>query len=361
MSIIKKPNGKYVVDIINENGIRIQRTFLRKTEAESFSATITRKKYEKKLVQNKLLTARYPILTSLGEYEISKKVLKPNSIKKYGGVISFIKDFVKANNIIYIDEFSPSMADKYYSLLIMERTVDMGNFKKNLKAKPKTVNFYLMTIREFFKREILKDHIQKSPFNHIKNLREERPRPEYYTKEEIKLFFSQPMKPEYYNAFKSFLLTGMRFGELANLKCADIDLDARLIYIRNKEGFTTKTENSIRMIPMSDELYSIISQVIKDKVDTDYVFTSPTGSKLRERSLLEVCKRVASNAGISSRVFLHKFRHTFATMLVQEDVPIETIKELLGHANISETLIYAHNKTTHRHHQVQILDDLFNN
>ena len=119
------------------------------------------------------------------------------------------------------------------------------------------------------------------------------------------------------------------------------------------------TENSVRLIPMSVELHSIISKLTVDRVDTEYVFTSPKGSKIRESSLLGVCKRVASRASINSRAFIHKFRHTFAKMLVHAYVPIETIKELLGHSSIVETENYVHNKTTHRHHQVNVLDQLF--
>lgn len=174
-----------------------------------------------------------------------------------------------------------------------------------------------------------------------------------------KSFFQQSMKIEYYNAFKAFLLTGMRFGELASLNCSDIDLENRLISVRNREGFTTKTDNAVREIPMGDELFNIVEQLVQNKSEKDFVFTSSTGEKLRERSLLVICKRVAKNAGITSRAFIHKFRHTFATMLVQWDVPLESIKELLGHSSIVETEVHAHNKTNHRHHQVRLLDNLF--
>ncbi|MEO8231493.1 MAG: tyrosine-type recombinase/integrase [Ignavibacteriota bacterium] len=359
MSIIKKPNGKYIVDIVNEHGKRVQRTFNKKSEADAYEASIKRNKYDTKLVHNKLIKARHLLEESIEEYRRSKQNLKPNSIKKYKTVIDFFKDFVNVNHLKYVDEFGPSKAEKFYQHLVAERELDKGNHKQIIKAKPKTINFYLATVRELFKREILKDHIQKNPFAHIKNLRVERPHPEYYTKEEIQLFFSQPMKVEYHNAFKAFLLTGTRFEELANLKVTDIDLNERTVNVCNKEGFTTKTENAVRVIPMSDELYDILLSIVNNAQQNDYVFKSPNGSKLRERSLLTVCKRVAKNAGITSRAFIHKFRHTFATMLVQSDVPLESIKELLGHSSVVETEIYAHNKTNHRHHQVRILDDLF--
>ncbi len=360
MSVIKKQNGKYVVDMLDERNKRIQRTFQKKTEAEAFSSALTRKKYERKLVNNQLLTARYSILTALDDFELTKKSLKPASIKKYAAVISFIRDFIQSNNINYIDEFTPAKADKFYRILIAERVVDLGNHKKTLKAKPKTVNFYLATIREFFKREILKDHILKSPFNHINNLKVEKAPPEYYTREEITSFFAQPMEPEYYNAFKAFLLTGMRFEELASRRTCDVNLREKLIYVRNNENFSVKTENAIREIPMSEELYSVVTQLLRDREEGDFLFVGPKGNRLRERSMLAVCKRIAKNAGIKSRAFIHKWRHTYCTMLVHEDVPIETISKLVGHSSITETMIYAHNKTDHRHHQVKVLDKLFN-
>lgn len=282
-----------------------------------------------------------------------------NKYKKYKAVIKFFRQFGEAINIKFLDEFKLEQAERFYNLLIAERELEKGNHKVILKAKPKTINFYITAVKELFKREILKDHIQRSPFAHIKNLKVDKPRPEYYTKEEIQAFFNQPMKKEYYNAFKAYLLTGMRFEELANIRVNDIDINEKTINVCNKEGFTTKTENSIRIIPMSDELFNIVSALVTEAVPNDYIFKSPNGGKLRERSLLEVCKRVAKKAGITSRAFIHKFRHTFATMLVQSDVPLETIKELLGHSSVVETEIYAHNKTNHRHHQVRILDNLF--
>lgn len=83
------------------------------------------------------------------------------------------------------------------------------------------------------------------------------------------------MKSEYFNAFKAYLLTGMRFEELANLKVNDIDLNEKTISVCNKEGFTAKTENAVRIIPMSDDLYNIVSALLKSSGPNEYVFRSP--------------------------------------------------------------------------------------
>ena len=76
---------------------------------------------------------------------------------------------------------------------------------------------------------------------------------------------------------------------------------------------------------------------------------------------IDVCKEVAKAADINSRAFLHKFRHTYATLLIQRGIPIESIKELLGHWSVIQTEAYAHNNTDHLLPQVSRLNKLLGN
>ncbi|MGB5895673.1 MAG: tyrosine-type recombinase/integrase [Ignavibacteriaceae bacterium] len=91
---------------------------------------------------------------------------------------------------------------------------------------------------------------------------------------------------------------------------------------------------------------------------TLYPFCSPMGKQLKERRMLEACKKVAENAGIESRAYLHKFRHTYATLLIHRGIPIESIKELLGHWSVVQTEAYVHNNTDHLLPQVSRLNKL---
>jgi integrase len=67
-----------------------------------------------------------------------------------------------------------------------------------------------------------------------------------------------------------------------------------------------------------------------------------------------------SAAGIQAAATLHKFRHTYATLLILRGVPIQNIKELLGHSSVVQTEIYAHNKSDHSYPDVSKLDNLLN-
>ncbi len=358
MAIKQKKNGKYLVDARDEYGTRIQRTFKTKTDARAFEGDLYKKKYELLLVKSSLRETRYPFEQALDDFLLTKSELRKTSIKKYTHFVKQLKLFASAIGIAYVDEFTPDHGTLFYNELVKEKLDPTGNTKRMLKPKPKTVNFFIQSARSFFNQELIKDHIKKNPLLHIKALKVEKPKPEFYTVDELKIFFQQEMPDAYRNAFLGLLLTGMRFGELANLTWKDVDFQKRLLFVRSKENFRTKTHNSERAIPMIDDLYKLLMHIFNNKVSTLYPFCSPMGKQLRERKTLAVCKKIAEDAGITSRAFLHKFRHTYATLLIQLGTPIESIKELLGHWSVIQTEAYAHNNTDHLLPQASRLNKL---
>ena len=75
MAIKLKSNGKYLVDVRDEQGVRIQRTFKNKSDAKAFEGDIYRNKYESLLVKNKLRESRYPIGKALDDYLHGKQTV----------------------------------------------------------------------------------------------------------------------------------------------------------------------------------------------------------------------------------------------------------------------------------------------
>lgn len=358
MAIKQKSNSMYLVNIRDISGKRLKRTFRTKKEAEVFESSIKIKKYDNRLVRNGVKRHRYLFDQAATDFLMTKSELRESSRKKYLYVITELKKFAATLNINYVDEFLPDHATLLFNELIREKDTIRGKKRIKVKAKPKTVNFFLATAKALFQQEYIKDHIQRNPMLHIKNLRVEKSKPEYYTQDELNLFFSQQMDNTNRLAFMGLLFTGMRFAELANITWQDIDFEKRLFFIRPKENFKTKTFNSERAIPMNQIMYDLLRNYYPLRLSEIYVFTSPRGFQLRERRLLESCKAIASTAGIKSNSFLHKFRHTYATMLIHKGVKIQSIKELLGHWSIIETERYAHNKSDHLHQEVSNLDRL---
>jgi integrase/recombinase XerD len=358
MGIKLKPNGGYLVDIRDEFNTRKEKTFKTKAEAKAYEATIEKKKYDNKLIASNLQSKRYILEKELEHFELTKSDLRPGSKKRYKYIISQIRDFAQGIGVTYLDEFTPDNASLFKEILMKEKIDPKGNTKKVLRAKPKTINFFLSTMKAFFQQEFIKGHISKNPMIHIKNVKVEKQKADYYKVPELKAFFAQPMDIAYRQTFMGLLLTGMRFSEMANLKWSSVNLTSRTIYVHSDGDFITKTHNGERIIPIGVDLFRLLRSMEKSKTKNELVFYSPKGNKVRERSLLWKCKSIATDAGITGKANLHKFRHTFATLLILNGVSIQNIKELLGHASIAQTEIYAHNKSDHLHPDVARLDHL---
>ena len=100
-----------------------------------------------------------------------------------------------------------------------------------------------------------------------------------------------------------------------------------------------KPKSTGRTIPISDGLVTVLDRRPRT---SNLVFPDPDSSGLWHVRTIFYVKRCAEHAKIQKRVHPHTFRHTFATQLRRKGVPLETIKELLGHADFRHTLIYAH-------------------
>lgn len=356
MAVRKNKHGTYTVDTYNVDNRKIRRNFKLKSDATAFETKSKNEKREMMLVKAALRKPEVVFPEALDEFLNTKLQLQPKTVGKYSFIIQQFKSFVDSQELEYVSEFTPDHATR----LILELTKGkvVPGTQEVVYSKPKTVNGFLAVIRAFFNEEVLKDHILKNPMRHINNLKVEKAKPEYYTEEELKLFFIQEMDQAYRLAFRGLLYTGMRIEELANIHWEDVDFEKRLITVRRKPGFKPKTSNSERSIPIAQPLYDDLVKAQQNKKSDTYVFTSVDASKVRERTLLDVCKRISRNAGIISRAFLHKFRHTFATHLVRNRVPLERVQKLLGHASITETLIYAHLIPSDMHDDVSVLNVL---
>ena len=129
--------------------------------------------------------------------------------------------------------------------------------------------------------------------------------------------------------------TGIRRGELFNLRWRDIDLKAKKLRVWPYEGFVPKGKEP-RSIPINSEALKALRSLKKKGGDSEYVFRPFNNLHTLRRQFTNLAK------GIGLKGTLHDLRHTFASHLAMAGIPIPVIKELLGHSDISTTMIYAH-------------------
>lgn len=124
--------------------------------------------------------------------------------------------------------------------------------------------------------------------------------------------------------------TGLRRGELLALKWIDIDFKQKHLTV---EGGNAKSGDT-RHLPMNSEVLDVLKRWREQRTDEVRVFPIDTGFKSAWGALLERAKITTFR--------WHDQRHHFASRLVQAGVPLNTVRELLGHGSMAMTLRYAH-------------------
>lgn len=135
-----------------------------------------------------------------------------------------------------------------------------------------------------------------------------------------------------------FYQTGMRLNELINLKETDVnEQNIKVLGKRNKE----------RLIPISTDLFNQIQEFIIQKFqvvgETNFLLVLINGNKLYPTFVYRKINSYLSRVTNLDKKSPHVLRHTFATHMLNRGSGLETLKDLLGHANLAATQVYTHN------------------
>ena len=135
--------------------------------------------------------------------------------------------------------------------------------------------------------------------------------------------------------------TGVRVGELVNIKVKDIDLGRRNIIILgkgNKERFVTYGEYCEDIL----KRYLKDGYILLNKNNLDYLFLNNNGGNLTERGVRYILDELIKKTSINKKISPHMIRHSFATHLLNEGCDLLTVQKLLGHESIKATQVYTH-------------------
>lgn len=134
------------------------------------------------------------------------------------------------------------------------------------------------------------------------------------------------------------LSTGLRISELCQLKLTDFNLSSRTLSILGKG----KKERLIYI--GNDQTYQFLLEYINrySHLMNPYIFYGNKSSFLSEQSVRLILKTITAKLNLNKIITPHMFRHSFATMLLDNDVDIRYIQQILGHSSIAVTQIYTH-------------------
>lgn len=204
------------------------------------------------------------------------------------------------------------------------------------KDKPKlseeTINKYMIRVNQFFNYCLENDYLQKNPAVNLKvkkNKIETEKKRDSYTLDEVKTIkeIIKNENAEIQIITMMCMYQGMRLNEVCQLTFNDIkDIDGiYCIDINTKDGKKVKTSNSIRTIPIHPNILNQVQNFISSK--TDKIFTIDS-KKFSEYYRKKIHPKVTSD----DKKSLYSLRHNFIDSLLQNDVKIEIIASLAGHA-----------------------------
>lgn len=235
-----------------------------------------------------------------------------------------------------ISSIKPDKIEKFKNYLRSER-----------KSTNSTINKYISALSKMYNLGISNKLITYNPVNEVKKLREDNFKIRYLTKdEEIRMFKCVSVNCEHLKPIIICALqTGMRKGEILNLRWSNIDFELNFIEI-----LKTKTGKA-RKIPISETLLKILNE---QPVISEYVFVNKYTEKPYtdiHNSFATVCK----TASIPNFRF-HDIRHTVATRLVEKGIDLIVVKEILGHSKIDTTMRYAHAVPKRKLEAIEVLN-----
>jgi integrase len=242
---------------------------------------------------------------------------------------------------------------------------DMKRFLAGLQSKGlarATIWTITKELRAVLAHAVEDELISKNPATNLGKLYRNAPvrhkEIEPLARREVKLFlrFVLQHSPEHLAFFLSAIHTGLRAGELCALQWGDIDLNGKFLIVRRNivrgRITTTKTEK-IRRVDLSDSLIKALAELKRDRKEEwlsrgrskipQWVFCNREGNpqniyNIKQRHFHKCLEK----AGLR-RIRFHDLRHTFASLLLQQNESLAYIKEQLGHSSIRLTVdTYGH-------------------
>ena len=134
--------------------------------------------------------------------------------------------------------------------------------------------------------------------------------------------------------------TGVRVSELCNLRTDAVNLSTGEIIIYGKGAKERVIQISNQAVLSAVSMYYTANAA--DVEATGWFFINRLGHRLSDQSVRNMINKYVSLAGIEQHITPHMLRHSFATLLLEEDVDIRYIQQLLGHSSINTTQIYTH-------------------
>jgi len=237
-------------------------------------------------------------------------------------------------------------------------------FTKAPHLKPSTQAGYYSKVRALFSWLQREGYVRESPCRDVEEPRVPRRLPVYLSREEaaalinkaearVLLRESPPWLPD---VIRFAIATGLRLAELCALRWCDVDRAASRIYVRThvaRDGTVRRTKSghdrAVPIFPAAAEVLERRHEARTNEDDAETVFQGVRGGALYPNYVSAQFRKARKAAGLAGDVHFHTLRHTFASWLVSDGVPLKHVQTWMGHSSMRVTEIYSHLLDDHAH------------
>jgi len=171
----------------------------------------------------------------------------------------------------------------------------------------------------------------------LPSLKKESKLPVIFNEQELKALFKAPKLLKQQIVLALIYSAGLRSREVVNLKISDVDFQRKTIHIRQSKY------KKDRIVPLGNYMSRSLKKYLKAENPHIWLFNGKEAhSQYSVRGLSWVMRETLKKTTITKDVSLHSLRHSYATHLLEQGINIVTLKDLLGHCDITTTMIYLH-------------------
>lgn len=283
---------------------------------------------------------------------------------------------LKRNTIITylqaLDFFTSIIGNKVITDISIE-DVEYYKSQRLKKAKPVSLHIELRALRTLFNRGMKWGYITKSPFINVELPRLVQKSPAFIEREEFWKMIEYSKTPTLKDFFILAFYTGMRLGELLNLRWQQVNMQGNQLVVANTEEWQTKTGKE-RVLALSKPAKEALERRLKER-NGDFVFYMKGGVQLAQsyvshnfkrvvRAYIKDCKAKNEPTNVTDDAHFHSLRHSFCAACIMVGIDLITIRDMLGHTDLTMiNKIYAHISNKHLHESMsklhkRVKDDL---
>lgn len=235
----------------------------------------------------------------------------------------------------FLEKFFEEREERFSSIT----SEDILNWfiEKQKGLKEGTIKFRLTILSSFYNFSVGEGYLVKSPIKSRWYPRLPKPVPKFLEKEEIeKVRIHGEQNSIRDRLLVEFLLvSGSRVGEVNKLDREDVDLEQRTAQVLGKG-------TKIRLVHFTEKCALLLERYLESRVDDHpALFLSAWETRLSIRRIQEIVENAGIRTGLSSSLYPHRLRHTFATELLAKGAELSFIADELGHEDLKTTKIYA--------------------